>query len=147
MRLASTGDTDIRLDSRGQPMADNDGEPQLVTGMDCWMQDIWLEMLTEEGEILHEDEEGRFAYGYGLREFLNAEYDEETKAEVEARIREKLTKREYIEENSIQVAFSQGQEGIWAAHVTFAPELDDDEEESSDVTIDIIMDGEEVLVT
>lgn len=145
MRLTASEDKDIKLDAAGQPVTDKDGCPQLVSGMECWMQDIWLEMLTEEGEILFEDEEGRYAYGYGLREFLNAEYDEELQAEMEARIREKLTKREYIDENSIKVTFAQGTEGDWATHITFAPETEDDV--NTDVAIDIIMNGEEVLVT
>lgn len=145
MRLTASEDRDIKLDAAGQPVTDKDGCPQLVSGMECWMQDIWLEMLTEEGEILFEDEEGRYAYGYGLREFLNAEYDEELQAELEARIREKLTKREYIDENSIKVTFAEGTEGVWATHVTFTPETEDDA--NTDVAIDIIMNGEEVLVT
>ena len=59
MRLAGTDDTDIRLDLNGQPIPDNNGNCMLVTGQACWMQDIWLEMMTDEGELLHEDEEGR----------------------------------------------------------------------------------------
>ena len=37
-----------------------DGDVRLVSEEDCWIQDVWMEMLTEEGELLHEDEEGRW---------------------------------------------------------------------------------------
>lgn len=145
MRLTLTDDVDIRLDARGQPVPDNNGDPEMVSGMDCWMQDIWIEMLTEEGEILYEDSEGRYAYGFGLREFLNAEFDDAIKNEIEARIGEKLTKRDYIDSSSIQISFSDEEDEVHLIHVSFTPDTDD-EDESEAVAIDIVIDGEEVTV-
>ena len=90
MRLTDISDTDIRLDQNGQPIPDNNGECVLCTGEQCWMQDIWIEMLTEESELLWEDEEGIQAYGFGLTDYLNAEIDEAFKGDFSARIISKL---------------------------------------------------------
>ena len=104
MRLTGQEDTDIALDARGQPVATAEGGIALVSGRRCWLQDIWMEGLTEEGELIHEDEEGRWAYGFSLREFLNGETDEALRYEVFARIREKLTKREFIDPDTIEIS-------------------------------------------
>lgn len=141
MRLTGTQDTDIRIDRYGQPMADNNGEAVLCSGMACWMQDIWLEMLTGEGELLWEDREGRLAYGYSLYDSLNAEYDAAFDAQMRAVISEKLTKRDYIDESSIRITTEVPQEGTWAVNVQFAAQ------DGSSISIDIIGDGEEVYVT
>ena len=97
MRLTGTDDTDIALDQYGQPVVGEDGDVRLVSEEDCWIQDVWMEMLTEEGELLHEDEEGRWAYGFGYGTVLNGLDSEEANEEIYARTREKLTKRDYIE--------------------------------------------------
>lgn len=141
MRLTGTQDTDIRIDRYGQPMADNNGGAVLCSGMACWMQDIWLEMLTGEGELLWEDREGRLAYGYSLYDSLNAEYDAAFDAQMRAVISEKLTKRDYIDESSIRITTEVPQEGTWAVNVQFAAQ------DGSSISIDIIGDGEEVYVT
>lgn len=144
MRLAGPGDTDIRIDRNGQPMPDNNGDCILVTGTACWMQDIWLELLTDEGELLHEDAEDREAYGYGLSEYLNAEFDEELQGELLQQITDKLTKRDYIDEASIGIGFTgpDAMDGQWAVHLEFR-------ETGSGTTmdVDIYTDGTEVYVT
>lgn len=143
MRLAGIGDTDIKLDRDGQPIADNNGNCILVAGLSCWMQDIWMEMLTEEGELLHEDEEGREAYGYSLLDFLNGEYDETLREEVRQQITEKLTKRSYIDDGSIGIAFEEPDAlGCWGIHLEFR-EIDTE----NNLDIDIYTNGMEVYVT
>lgn len=138
MRLTGVDDTDIMLDINGQPVVDQSGAPQLVNGRDCWMQDIWCEILTEEGELLHEDEEGRMAYGYSLLEFVNA--TDEISGEIKNRVLEKLTKREYIDESSIEVNVYSFNEEMKIA-VSFQ-QVDTD----ADLDIDISIDGAEVYV-
>lgn len=140
MRLAGTDDTDIMLDANGQPVTDTSGAPQLVTGKECWLQDIRCEMLTEEGELFHEDEEGKEAYGYGLLEFLNAETD--IFEEIRARIFEKLSKRTYIDESSISVEVSEDTTRRTNVRISFSSQ-----ESSSDSNeIDISMNGTGVYV-
>lgn len=144
MRLAGTDDTDIRLDLNGQPIPDNNGNCMLVTGQACWMQDIWLEMMTDEGELLHEDEEGRMAYGYSLTDFLSATYSDELEGELRQQIMEKLTKRSYIDEGSIGIAFAGPElhECQWAVHLEFR-ELGAED----GLDVDVYADGKEVYVT
>lgn len=140
MRLAGTDDTDIMLDANGQPVTDTSGAPQLVTGKECWLQDIRCEMLTEEGELFHEDEEGKEAYGYGLLEFLNAETD--IFEEIRVRIFEKLSKRTYIDESSISVEVSEDTTRRTNVRISFSSQ-----ESSSDSNeIDISMNGTGVYV-
>lgn len=144
MRLTGTEDTDIRLDGMGQPVPDNNGDCMLVTGQGCWMQDIWMEMLTEEGELLHEDSEGQEAYGYGLTEFLNVEYSEEMREELRQHLTEKLVKREYIDEGSIGITFVNPEtfDCQWMIHLEFR-----ETNAETPVDIDIYADGMEVYVT
>ena len=138
MRLTGISDTDLMLDDNGQPVVDVSGTPQTVQDRECWMQDIRCEMLTEEGELLHEDEEGKEAYGYGLFEFLNARDD--ISGELQTRIFEKLSKRSYIDESSITVTVSS--ENTKMTNVTVSFKTQDGEEGS----IEIDVDGSEVYV-
>lgn len=140
MRRATTEDTDIRIDKDGQPCADEKGEFLLVSGTDCFLQDIWLDMLTEEGELLQEDAEGEAAFGYGLRRYMNAEFSEEIQEEISALIRNKLTKRQDIRNESIKITVTQRQ-NAWSAHVQFQIGTDDN------INIQIGTDGNEVYVT
>lgn len=142
MRLTGTDDTDIALDKYGQPVIGEDGDVKLVSGQECWTQDVWLEMLTEEGELLHEDEEGRWAYGFGYGTVLNGLDDEEAEEEIYARTREKLTKREYIEPDSIKTSLIEtDRKGKKILRVSYSP-LDSDEEINKDIRVD----GAEVMI-
>ena len=131
MRLAGMEDTDIMLDEYGQPVVEA-GIPQIVSGKECWLQDIRCEMLTEEGELIHEDEEGKEAYGYSLLEFLNGEDD--ILGEIQARIIEKLSKRENIDESSIKAEVVVENKGRIRAIVSF--NTSDDKENSIEVNVD-----------
>ncbi|WP_373219119.1 DUF2634 domain-containing protein [Ruminococcus sp. 5_1_39BFAA] len=131
MRLAGIEDTDIMLDEYGQPVVEA-GIPQIVSGKECLLQDIRCEMLTEEGELIYEDEEGKEAYGYGLLEFLNGEDD--ILGEIQARIIEKLSKREDIDESSIKAEVVVENKGRIRAIVSF--NTSDDKENSIEVNVD-----------
>ena len=89
-------------------------------------------MLTEEGEMIHEDEEGKEAYGYSLLEFLNGEDD--ILGEIQARIIEKLSKRENIDESSIKAEVVVENKGRIRAIVSF--NTSDDKENSIEVNVD-----------
>lgn len=139
MRLTGTEDTDLMLDANGQPVVDASGTPQIVRDRECWIQDIRCEMLTEEGELFYEDEEGKEAYGYGLFEFVNAEDD--IAGELQARIIEKLSKRTYIDESSIAVEVDMKSSKRTNITVSFS------QQDSRDVSsIEIDVDGSEVYV-
>ena len=132
MRLAGIEDTDIMLDEYGQPVVDETGSPQIVSGIECWLQDVRCEILTEEGELLHEDEEGKEAYGYSLLEFANAEDD--ISGEIQARIIEKLSKRTNIDESSIKVEVVMKNKRRMRISVSF--NASEDEENTIEIDVD-----------
>ncbi len=101
MRIIGENEVDILLDADGQPVVDENGDFALTSGDECWLQDIKNEALTQEGEILYEDERGNDSYGWGLLDFLLEQGDGFLKLEIQQRIRAKLTKRDYIDTASI----------------------------------------------
>lgn len=128
--------------SSSSSKAMKDGDVRLVSEEDCWIQDVWMEMLTEEGELLHEDEEGRWAYGFGYGTVLNGLDSEEANEEIYARTREKLTKRDYIEPDSIKTSITTpDRKGRRTLRVTYSP-LDAEKEVNKDIRID----GAEVTI-
>ena len=98
MTIVGENNTDIMLDANGQPVADSSGDFKTVTGDECWEQDLRLEAYTEPGELFYEDENGDEAYGFGLLDFSHAENDEFTQKEIEQRVKNKLSKRTYLDQ-------------------------------------------------
>lgn len=98
MTIVGEDCTDIMLDENGQPVADENGEFKTVRGDECWEQDLRLETQTEEGELFYEDEDGDEAYGFGFLDFAHGEDDELTRMEIGQRVRDKLAKREYLDQ-------------------------------------------------
>ncbi len=126
MQIIDVEDEDIKLDDNGQPVF-ADGDFDIVSGDECWQQDLRNESLTEEGELFYEDEEDDEAYGFGMLDFVQAEDDDEAflKTEIEQRIRGKLDKRIYIDGGTVQVeVMTAGRNGIETT--TKFSRLDDD---------------------
>lgn len=105
------------------------------------MQDIWIELLTEESELLWEDQEGTMAYGLGLTDYLHVELDEAFEADFRSRVISKLAKRDYIDDGSIQISMEVAGDGTWNSHIRFQ------ETDGTDIDIDVGTDGKEVYVT
>jgi len=103
MTIVGEENTDILVDQNGQPVVTDTGEVMLVKDLDCWLQDIYLEAVTEERELFYEDEQGKYCYGFGLLDFQHREYTDFTKIEIQQRIKNKLSKRSYIDERSITI--------------------------------------------
>ena len=61
------------------------GDAPACSGVDCFLQDIRLEAITQPGELFYDEE-----WGWGLLEFIQAEDDEMTRLEIGERIKEKL---------------------------------------------------------
>ena len=135
MRLTGLDDTDIRLDRNGQPVVDSEGNIQTVSGDDCWFQDILAESLEQEGELLHEDEEGRWSYGFGLLDFANDTDGEQLQEDIYARVREKLTKRDFIEPSSIKTVLDPpNTKGERELHISFS-KVDETDERNIDIRV------------
>lgn len=111
MNIVDDTCSDILLDKNGQPVIDSNGDFTIVSGNDCWKQDLRLETETEQGELFYETADGADAYGFGMSDFSNAEYDDLTVMEIEQRVRDKLSKRTYIDSRTIKqnVTYENGQ--------------------------------------
>ncbi len=119
MQLADMESADIKLDKHGQPVVDNEGDFEFVSGVKCFLQDLRNEILTEQAELFYEDEDEIDSYGFGLLEFMKAAYSEFLELEIEQRIKEKLKKREGIDPESIQTELFLNGEGLVKIKIHF----------------------------
>lgn len=99
--MAGLNDTDIKLDEDWQLTAAANGDAPLSSDTDCFIQDIRLEALTQEGELFYDE-----TWGWSLLDFVQMEDDELTRLEIEQRIKTKLSKREEIDSETIQTVLS-----------------------------------------
>ncbi|MBG9567434.1 DUF2634 domain-containing protein [Brevibacillus agri] len=95
--MAGLTDTDIRLDGNWQITAAANGDALLVSGLECFLQDIRIEALTQEGEVFYDE-----TWGWSLLDFMQSQDDELLRLEIEQRVRTKLARREEIDLESIQ---------------------------------------------
>lgn len=104
---------DIRLDEDWRLTQAATGDAPVVTDMDCILQDIRLESLTQEGELFYDRD-----YGWSLLDFIQADDSELIRTAIDTRIRKKLSRRDYIDTTSIktQITFS---EETFTVRVTF----------------------------
>lgn len=140
MQITSANDIDIKLDEYGQPAADKNGDTFLVSDDECWLQDIRCEALTEAGELFYEDEGGDGSYGWGLLDFMQGEFDDFTRLEIQQRIRTKLSKRDYIDAGSIQISVDFDGH-LYHVRISFRKAGS-----NSEYKIDLESDGVEVIV-
>ena len=89
---------DIKMDETWQLTQAANGDAPTVSGIECILQDIKLEAVTQENEIFYDEE-----YGWSLLDFIQAEEDSLTRTEIEQRIKSKLSKRDYNNSDSIEV--------------------------------------------
>ena len=110
MTIVGEDCTDIMLDENGQTVADENGEFRTVSGDEFWKQDLRLEAQTEEGELFYEDEDGDEAYGFGFLDFAHEEDDDLTRMEIGQSVRDKLAKREYLDQRKTMqdISFDNG---------------------------------------
>ncbi|EKS54342.1 baseplate assembly protein [Citrobacter freundii ATCC 8090 = MTCC 1658 = NBRC 12681] len=95
--MAGLTDTDIRLDDNWQITAAASGDALLVSGLECFLQDIRIEALTQEGEVFYDE-----TWGWSLLDFMQSQDDELLRLEIEQRVRTKLARREEIDPESIR---------------------------------------------
>lgn len=97
--MAGLNDTDIRLDDSGQLTRAANGDAPLVSGVDCLLQDIRLEALTQEGELFYDPD-----FGWSLLDFVQSEDDGMLELEIQQRIRDKLSKHSEIDVETVSTA-------------------------------------------
>lgn len=96
--MAGLNDTDIRLNDEWQLTQASTGDAPVYSGLDCFLQDIRLEAITQPGELFYNSE-----WGWGLLEFLQAEDDDLTRLEISERVKDKLRRRKEIRAETITV--------------------------------------------
>lgn len=89
---------DIKMDETWQLTQAANGDAPTVSGIECILQDIKLEAVTQENEIFYDEK-----YGWSLLDFIQSEEDPLTRTEIEQRIKSKLSKRDYVNSDTIEV--------------------------------------------
>lgn len=128
--MTGLSDTDIRLDGEWQLTQATDGDAPLCSGVDCLIQNIALEAVTQPGDLFYAPE-----FGWGLQEFIQSEDGELIRLEIRQRIRRGLQKREIIDPESVrvEVTFS---EDVFQAACSFR--LTDGQEETLNIIISAV---------
>ncbi len=127
--MARLTDTDIRLDDNWQITAAANGDALLVSGLECFLQDIRIEALTQEGEVFYDE-----TWGWSLLDFIQSQDDELLRLEIEQRVRTKLARRTEIDPESIQTSVEFLEDTI-AIHSSFRF-ADSDQTVQLDVELD-----------
>lgn len=90
--------TDIKLDDSWKITQSASGDAPITNGIECFVQDVKLEAITQEGEIFYDA-----AYGWSLLDFIQMLDDELVIVEIKERVKSKLKNREMINGNSIEI--------------------------------------------
>ena len=89
--MPGLNDTDILVNRDWQLSPLTNGAPATVSGASCFIQDIELEAITQEGELFYDT-----TYGWSLLDFLQSNDNELIRVEIKQRIHNKLSKRSDI---------------------------------------------------
>jgi len=98
---------DLQLDVNWQLAPHANGDMLLVTGLDCLMQDIRLEALSQEGDLFYDAE-----YGWSLLDFMQSPVNDLTQLELEQRVLNKLARREEVDIKTVSVSADFGESNI-----------------------------------
>ena len=129
-------ETDLMMDDQGQPVISAAGESQMVSGIDCFLQDVRNAAVTTEGECFWDAD-----YGWSMLDFLHQEQDELLQIRISNRVKQKLSRRSEINQQSISVAVTFLNNDVTEVKVAFKIK-------NSDVSyeIDLNVDGVETEV-
>lgn len=124
------------MDDNGQPVVSAAGENLMVSGIDCFLQDVRNEAVTMEGECFWDAD-----YGWSMLDFIQQERDELLQTKISNRVKQKLSSRSEINQQSITVTVSFLDDDVTAVKVAFKIK-------NSDVSyeIDLNVDGVETEV-
>ena len=129
-------ESDLMMDDNGQPVVSAAGENLMVSGIDSFLQDVRNEAVTMEGECFWDAD-----YGWSMLDFIQQERDELLQTKISNRVKQKLSRRSEINQQSITVAVSFLDDDVTAVKVAFKIK-------NSDVSyeIDLNVDGVETEV-
>ena len=108
----------------------------MVSGIDCFLQDVRNEAVTTEGECFWDAD-----YGWSMLDFLHQEQDELLQIRISNRVKQKLSRRSEINQQSISVVVAFLNNDVTEVKVAFKIK-------NSDVSyeIDLNVDGVETEV-
>lgn len=129
-------ESDLMMDDNGQPVVSAAGENLMVSGIDCFLQDVRNEAVTMEGECFWDAD-----YGWSMLDFIQQERDELLQTRISNRVKQKLSRRSEINQQSITVVVSFLDDDVTAVKVAFKIK-------NSDISyeIDLNVDGVETEV-
>lgn len=129
-------ESDLMMDDNGQPVVSAAGENLMVSGIDCFLQDVRNEAVTMEGECFWDAD-----YGWSMLDFIQQERDELLQTKISNRVKQKLSRWSEINQQSITVTVSFLDDDVTAVKVAFKIK-------NSDVSyeIDLNVDGVETEV-
>ena len=129
-------ESDLMMDDNGQPVVSAAGENLMVSGIDCFLQDVRNEAVTMEGECFWDAD-----YGWSMLDFIQQERDELLQTRISNRVKQKLSRLSEINQQSITVVVSFLDDDVTAVKVAFKIK-------NSDVSyeIDLNVDGVETEV-
>lgn len=97
--MAGYNDTDIKLTESWQLTQATNGDAPITADIECLIQDIKLEALTQEGELFYDSD-----YGWSLLDFIQSDDDDLIRLEIKERVKSKLERRPEIDAESIQTS-------------------------------------------
>lgn len=97
--MAGYNDTDIKLTESWQLTQATNGDAPIIADIECLIQDIKLEALTQEGELFYDSD-----YGWSLLDFIQSDDDDLIRLEIKERVKSKLEKRSEINIESVQTS-------------------------------------------
>lgn len=89
--------TDIMLDENGNFVPAPDGDLQMVSGLNCLIQDVKNELITYPGDLFYDE-----TYGVGLLDFVHREGLELDRLELTQRITDRLSGNKLIDSGSVR---------------------------------------------
>ena len=107
-------ETDLMMDERGQPVVSAAGDSLMVSGIDCFLQDIRNEAVTTEGECFWDAD-----YGWSMLDFMQKTRDELEQTRISNRVKEKLSRRSEINQQSISVTVTFLDDDVTGVKVEF----------------------------
>lgn len=126
--MAGYSDTDIKLNESWQLTQAANGDAPIVSDIECLIQDIKLEALTQEGELFYDS-----TYGWSLLDFIQSDDDDLTRLEIKERVRSKLEKRPEIDIESVKTSI-QFNEDVLRLRISFGL-LNDNQAHEIDVEL------------
>lgn len=92
---------DLKFDFRKSIIVKHNA-PVLIEDNKVYAQNIKIEAITVEGDLWHD-----LTYGWSLVDFMHRNIDEMLKLELQQRVRDKLSKRPYVDVNSLQLELTE----------------------------------------